>query len=663
MDQIETLQNKIRDLENLLEVSERKSDILTNLLKEATAEFHLALDKVTISEANFRAIFENAPEAIYILDADTQQILDCNPFTCEWLGYTHPELFTMRVGDILETPSATIRKNIQTAITSGRVHIQERQFRKKNGTIADAEVTGAVVEYEGKKCFVSLVRDITERKRINELTRYKELFDNVSDPVFINDANGRFLEVNDVACDRFGYKRAELIHKSIKDIADPIQRKLIADMGRKIQRGETVQFELRMHTQSGEQTPFEFHARRITYKNKPAVLSVARDLSVRQKMEKVLIRTERLSAVGEMASGVAHNFNNLLQVIMGAGEAALTKLSTGEIRKCREAIVSLIDASQRGADIVKRIKDFTSDKTDDANQGKVFDVGELLADAVQLTKPLWANPAAAHKYRLNYIRPLWGFVRGNPSELYEVLVNLIKNALEAMPDGGIVTITTENRNECVYLSVADTGDGVSEKHLRRIFQPFFTTKGSQSSGLGLSSSYGIIKRHQGELIVRNRRRRGAVFTIRLPQAGMPPSETSQKQNDNGDSTDARVKFLMIDDEINILKMMTMFFEDTDVVISTASTAEKGLRAIRNDRFDVILCDLGMDHMNGLEVSAAATAHAHKQGNPKTPFLLYTGLDQQLAPDELKRCGVDHVVKKPVACEDLLRIIQNLIRKP
>ena len=120
MGQIERLENKIKELEELLEVSERKSDILTNLLKEATAEFHLAFDKVTISEANFRAIFENAPEAIYILDADTRQILDCNPFTAEWLGYARQELLAMQVEEILKAPSPQIQKNIQKAIDCGR---------------------------------------------------------------------------------------------------------------------------------------------------------------------------------------------------------------------------------------------------------------------------------------------------------------------------------------------------------------------------------------------------------------------------------------------------------------------------------------------------------------------------------------------------------------
>jgi hypothetical protein len=231
----------------------------------------------------------------------------------------------------------------------------------------------------------------------------------------------------------------------------------------------------------------------IEFQRKPAILSVARDLSARKQMEETLIRTERLSAVGEMAAGVAHNFNNLLQMIMGAGEAALAKLGTGEIRKSRDVLMTLIEGCHRGADIVRRIKDFTLIKTDHIDQATVFDLGKLVSEAVQLTKPMWANPADLHKYSLNFVKPLSALVKGNPSELYEVLVNVIKNALEAMPDGGQLAIAPEMRDGKIHLSISDTGIGIAEENLQRLFEPFFTTKGLKSSGLGLSSSYGIIK--------------------------------------------------------------------------------------------------------------------------------------------------------------------------
>ena len=210
MEKVKSNLDRIKELEALLEVSERKSDVLTNLLKEASGEFERTLEQIKISESNFRAIFENAPEAIYIIDTDTHQILDCNSFTIGWLGYSRKELLSKKVEDILEPQTGGIFENIKKAINDGLVHIQERRFVKKNGRKVDAEVTGTLVRFQRKQCFVALVRDVTQRKQIEGLSRYKELFKSVSDPVFINDQKGRFLEVNDVACECFGYPRDKL---------------------------------------------------------------------------------------------------------------------------------------------------------------------------------------------------------------------------------------------------------------------------------------------------------------------------------------------------------------------------------------------------------------------------------------------------------------------
>jgi PAS domain S-box-containing protein len=655
-----TQKQRIRELEELLEAAEQKSDILTNLLKEASAEFNQVLDKVSKSEANFRAIIESAPEAIYMFDVRTRRILDCNPYTTQWLGYSRQELVGMGVEDILGSMSEGVDDNIRKVLEYGYVRIQERQFRTKSGALVDAEVTGTVVEIQGQKCFVALVRDITERKKIEALLRYKELFQNVIDPVFICHSQGTFLEVNDVACERLKYTHKELLRLTFQDIIHPSQHEVLRSMGKKIRSGETVQFELDTLTRTGEVIPFEFHSRLIDFQRKPAILSVARDLSARKRMEEALIRTERLSAVGEMAAGVAHNFNNLLQMILGAGEVALAKLGTGEIRKSRDVLLTLIEACHRGADIVRRIKDFTLAKTDDMDQAKVFDLGDLVAEAVQLTKPLWANPADLHKYSLNFIRPLGALVKGNPSELYEVLVNLIKNALEAMPHGGALAIVPLTQDGKIHLSIADTGIGIPEENLQRLFQPFFTTKGLKSSGLGLSSSYGIIKKHNGEMTVKSIPGQGTSFTIILPRADALTRTESRPAPAKLDPPSSKIKLLVVDDEKNILKMMELYFEDSSIDLTTANSAQKGLHAIRSDRFDVLLCDFSMDDMNGLQLCKAAKDYLREAGQDKLTCLLYTGLSQKLDPDELERCGVDGVVRKPFPCSELQRIVQEAV---
>lgn len=656
------LHSRIQELENLLEQAERRSYILTNLLREATAEFNEALERVIRSETNFRAIFEKAPEAIYILDAKTHQIIDCNPFTIEWLGYTQKELLSMKVEEILDKESPGIQENINRAMEFGFVKIEERRFKKKSGAFVEAEITGTRVEMRGRKCFLALVRDITERKTIEELSRYKELFDNAIDPMMIIQSHGSFLEVNEVACEKLDYSRRQLRGMSVRDIA-PDCNDTLRKVGEKIRSGETVQFELNVMTRRGKTIPFEFHSHMINYRGKPAVLSIARDLSLRKKMEEALVRRERLSAVGEMASGVAHNFNNLLQIIMGSGEAAMKKLGSGEIRKSGEALRNIVEASQRGANIVKRIKDFTLLDNGATKKNRVLFFGELIKEAVNLTKPLWKNPNEPRKYSLNFIHMPGCLVEGNESEIYEVVVNLIKNALEAMPRGGTLTISSEICNGRIFTTFTDTGHGIAHENIQRIFQPFFTTKGSQSSGLGLSSSYGLMKKHGGELRVASVWGKGTTFTIVIPLAVAQKTTKEQPLSTQEPVTDNSLRLLMIDDEPNISHMMKLWFEDSNVDMYTANTAKKAMQAIRQERFDVIVCDFGMDDMNGLELGKVHQEICRKEGIPKRPFILLTGLDKEWNVETLEVAGVDRVVKKPILADDLFHIIQELVACP
>ena len=655
------LQKQIADLKELLEISERKGDILTNLLKEAGAEYDQTLKKIQVSEANFRAIFEYAPEAIYIIDIDTRRILDCNPFLQKWLGYSLEDLRTMHLDDILAPGANHVHENIQKAVKEGMVYVQERRFQKKDGSVVDAEVTGTTMEYEGRKRFMALIRDITERKQIEALSRYKELFESVSDAVFINDGKGQFLEVNDVACNCLGYSRDQFLTRTLRDLTSPEHHHILKMMSRQINKDRSYQFELSLVSRRGLSIPFEFQGRLISYHSKTAFLSVARDMSERKKLQETLIKSERLSAVGEMASGVAHNFNNLLQMIMAGAEAAQTKLVSGNIRDCQEAIDHIITASRRGADVVRRIKDFTHFSTDGADEGQIFDLEALVAEVIELTQPLWKPPSAPRKYNLNYLKKGRCFIKGKSSEIFEVLVNLIKNALEAMPQGGGLTIGTYSQEDVVFLRIADTGHGIMDEHFQRIFEPFFTTKGTRSSGLGLSSCYGIVKKYKGEIQVVSQPGQGTEFVITFPKR--LPYTVPETAPERAARKKEPIRFLIIDDEINILKAMEMYFETTEIDITTAHSAVDGLAAIEANRYDVILCDLSMNDMNGLEVGKWVLDYSRRQGISKIPFLLYTGLDKHLDAANLKESGIDRVVNKPTPCQDIQRIIGETVTLP
>jgi len=360
-----------------------------------------------------------------------------------------------------------------------------------------------------------------------------------------------------------------------------------------------------------------------------------------------------------MAGGVAHNFNNLLQMIMGGGEAALKKLNAGKIRESGEAIRNIVSSAGRGTDMVRRIRDFTVQKTDGNRETAVFDMGELISEAAQLTRPFWKNVPGGGPYRLNCIRGVGCYVDANPSEIYEVLVNLIKNGLEAMPEGGALPLSTAVRDGRVGIVVSDRGRGVPESELQRIFEPFYTTKGMLSSGLGLSSSYGIVKKHQGDIQVKSAPDQGTTFTITLPLAAHLDRHARRERSAD---RDRHIRFLVIDDEINILKAMEMYFEDADGIdIRTACGAEKGLDIVYGGGIDAILCDLGMDGMNGWDVGKAVKAFCNDRGKPRIPFLLYTGLIRRLDARMLEESGVDRVVRKPAAFEELERVLREVTR--
>jgi len=236
-------------------------------------------------------------------------------------------------------------------------------------------------------------------------------------------------------------------------------------------------------------------------------------------------------------------------------------------------------------------------------------------------------------------------------------VNIIKNALEAMPEGGSLSVSGSIHHEKVHLQISDTGHGIHKEDVQRIFEPFFTTKGKKSTGLGLSSSYGIVKKHGGEIHVNSTVGKGTRFTLVFPRAErLQPEEIVAVPP----AAPGKIRFLLIDDEINILRFMEMFFEDTEVDIHTANSAEDGIMAVQQNNFDIILCDYGMDDMNGLEVGKAVKFYCEKHRIPKIPFMLYTGLDQKLASGTLKSAGVDRVVQKPITCEDLLGIIRTRV---
>jgi signal transduction histidine kinase len=354
------------------------------------------------------------------------------------------------------------------------------------------------------------------------------------------------------------------------------------------------------------------------------------------------VQAERLRAVGEMAAGVAHDFNNILAIVLGRAELLLTKTSAPEVRHPLEVIVK---AAQDGARTVRRIKEFT--RQSPAGRREPVDLRALVRDVVEMTRARWHDQAQARgiRYDVTVENGAAPPALGDAADLREALTNLVFNALDAMPKGGRLTLRTVADASRVRCDIVDTGVGMSAELRERIFEPFFSTKTEKGSGLGLSIVYGIVSRLGGEITVESTPGVGSVFRMWLPIAEGPSVTTAQKPSAPRSSRSARV--LVVDDEVEVLRALAEMLQLEGHVAVECPDGPAALRALETETFDVVLTDLGMPGLGGWEIVRAV-----KQRHPGLPVGLITGWGDSIDPADATRRGVDFLLAKPFQMRDL-----------
>jgi CheY-like chemotaxis protein len=308
-------------------------------------------------------------------------------------------------------------------------------------------------------------------------------------------------------------------------------------------------------------------------------------------------------------------------------------------------------AALDGAETVRRIQEFTRVKAD-AHTFSEVEINQVIEDALEFTRTRWKNEAEAKGVVLEVhcdfgeIPPL----SGDPAGLREVFTNLVINAVDAMPKGGDITITTIREEESVLVTVADTGTGMSPEIQKRIFDPFFTTKGTRGSGLGLSICYGIVSRHRGEISVSSRVGQGSTFIIRLPldraaKAAEEPSDAG------GGLLSARV--LVIDDDEVFRSVLADTLLESGCRVEQAGSGHEGLSLFSEGEYDLVITDLGMEHMSGWDV-----ARKVKELSASTPVALISGWGSQIDEATARAKGVDYIIAKPFRLDQLRGIVRK-----
>lgn len=356
-----------------------------------------------------------------------------------------------------------------------------------------------------------------------------------------------------------------------------------------------------------------------------------------------VVRQERLQALGEMASGIAHDLNNALSPVVGFSDLLLRRSQLAEPE--RKYLQHIHTAATDAAAIVGRLREFYRPREKDEALTPL-DVNPLIQEVVSLTQPRWKNMPMARGVNVEVQTELGSTlprVMADASQLREALTNLIFNAVDALPQGGTITLRSRAENDFVTLEVQDTGVGMSEAVKQQCVEPFFTTKGQEGTGLGLSVVYGIVKRLSGELQLESKEGQGSTFRMQLPLAA--EGATQQVEDPGGKVPPLCV--LCVDDEPRLLDVLEVLLFEQGHTVERAESGQEALDKFDPEKFDVVITDLGMPGVGGLEV-----AQQIKKRSPSTLVLLLTGWQEKFAKEQALPPEVDVVLGKPATLEAL-----------
>lgn len=621
-------------------------------------------EAVRRSEHKYQNLIQNANDGVICIN-ENGIMVSFNNKAQELFGYRPEEVLGKHVSLLTPPEQREAEKKVlanfkdsQVLQTHGRVI--EQEGLRKDGSKIPLEATFSSIKVENGYLITAILRDVSERKQAEKkLREAKEFLEKViegsKDGIIICDEKGHILSCNNAMLEMSGLTKEELIgqHPSMLVIDDrELRRDIFNKMVELIEKG-SVSYETIHKNNNGDLIDVDCSSSVIRDEvgNIIAGISIIRNVTQKKKMEKQLSQSEKLKSLGELAGGVAHDFNNVLTAILGRIQLLRMRLKPppGELQQGLDVIEK---ASLDGAETVRRIQEFARRRADETEFRQV-DINVLIENVLDFTRPRWKDEAEAQgiKFVVNKQLSSLPTTTASESEIREVLTNLVNNALDAMtPQGGQLTIKSFVKNKHIHVIVEDSGVGMSKEVQEKIYNPFFTTKGPQSTGLGLSVSYGIIKRHKGELEVTSEEGKGTAFAIKLPVVNKKLKEVKIESTP---VADRKAKILIIEDEEEVRKVIQDILTDAGHDVEIAYDGFQGISLFKSKDFTMVLTDLGMPGMSGWQV-----AEEIKRINNMTPVALITGWNMDLKKSEMKKNHVDFIIKKPFVVNQLMRLVQE-----
>jgi PAS domain S-box-containing protein len=617
------------------------------------------------SEGKYRALFETAQDAIFLSD-ERGRFLDVNQAACESLGYLKEELLELRNKDIDADPRGyeAFMKVRDGLVENMRFEVDQR---RKDRTLLPVEVAGCFFTSGGQRISLAIARDITERKNAEEALReseekYRLLVENANDAIFVmQDQKVKFPNPRAVEIGR--YLGVDLEQVLFINYIHPEDREMVIKRHISRLKGEKVPstYSFRLIARDGEELWMELNAILINWEGKPATLNFLRDITKQKKLEAQLQQARRMEALGTLAGGIAHDFNNLLMGIQG--RTSLMLIDTDLPQLHYEELKGIEDIVKSAAGLTKQLLGF-------ARTGKYevkpADMNELIHKSSQM----FGRTKKETKIHIKYQESIWP-VEVDPSQIEQVLLNLYVNAWQAMPGGGELYLQTENvmfdenysnpyklsPGKYVKISVTDTGVGMDEATQERIFEPFFTTKKmGRGIGLGLASTYGIIKNHDGIINLFSQKGEGTTFDIYLPASEKEVVEEKKLPEAVLKGTET---VLFVDDEDMIVGIGKKTLKRMGYDVITAKNGKEAIELYKENkaRVDIVVLDMIMPEMGGGE-----TYDRLKEINPSVRVLLSSGYSIEGQASEILKRGCDGFIQKPFRMRLLSRKIREVLDK-
>ncbi len=674
------------DLDQRVEVRSRDEvGALASAFNIMTAKLKSTIEGLHQSEAKYKSIFENAREGIYQSSLDGRY-LSVNPAQARMLGYDSPEdllgcLHDMR-NELYVRPE-DYDNYCAAVLEHGSVTGYEVQVYRKDKEKIWMSVSARLVQEEMRSSpFIEGVNiDITERKKLNESLknsekRLSEIINFLPDPTFAINLKGEVILWNRAAEEYTGKKAQDILGKGNSEISIPfygIRRPMLIDLVLKSSKeveelypyigrnGMIVTGE--GYTQNIKRgAAYMFGVAGPLYDSSGAVIGAIesiRDITDRKKMEEEILRSQKMESIGLLAGGIAHDFNNLLTAILG--NISLAKLSP------RERILECLDAAEKAS---LGAKDLTQRLITFAKGGEPVLKTINLAEAIKTYTEL---SLSGSKTKCEFLIPdnLWS-VKADKSQIGQVISNLVINADQAMPNGGVIRMTCENavisednaaalkHGQYVKVVIQDQGMGISQEDIAKVFDPYFTTK-EKGTGLGLATVYSIIKKHDGHINVESKVGLGTLFSFYLPaselQAAKSPSQEKEMKMDSG-----KGRVLIMDDEEIIRQvagaMLNYFGYETDFAKDGTEAINKYVQAMQSKKsFDVVIMDLTIPGgMGGKE-----TVQELINIDPNVKAIVSSGYSNDSILSNYRDYGFIGVVSKPYRVHELTDQVAKILQ--